>query len=700
MRFDSLVRLIQSADYLSFREIALLALRARGFATPAIRDGWSDGGSDVAVYTFALQSLRFAIQISVESDWRAKLREDARKAKKTLGTSDFLYVSSQRLAEVEFQRVADELVRDGIRAQRMDSQAIASLALERNLTPSILEALGIRVPPTEAKPSGDPRQMAAYAYAFFGADANDFRTRVIERTILTLLAQSQTPIAKNELIETVLMTLQLAKGQAGLVRSAVDRLTQQQAVVSEGGGVACSLAERAKFASAFAVRVADLKTLTAQLDEHLKPSIRIQKDRSKFVDGLIEHLGSILMAQADAESGSLTGQGSRSDLQGHVRDRFQALHALLDSAGFPEGPGRAEEIKELTRIAVASSFGKQLLAGELFLSLTKLGTARFLEAAGAAGEFHILLDASVAIPMLCAKLHGTADQRFFVAAEHLSYQSQLHKVPLHVPEPYLEEAATHLLAAARDYLPIIDQDPDLRGSQNAYVAHFKLLHPAGSKKEFRRYLAGFGLTPAIEGARRGRDPLMAELSKIFRRYGIKIVAGKAPRGARKQAEEALAHAINDLKFQRENLLLKHDAEVIGKLNQLAIEQAQASVLCTWDRMHFYVHEKGAASFDVMDPAALGDMMSLALATDTETSLLGPMVVAMQLSDEEAERGAAIWDTLAYIESGNLSDAELLQQAKEFKADYLRRHPSRLDRKDILSAWTRWKQVKPEKAAGT
>ncbi len=148
-------------------------------------------------------------------------------------------------------------------------------------------------------------------------------------------------------------------------------------------------------------------------------------------------------------------------------------------------------------------------------------------------------------------------------------------MPLHIPEPYLEEAATHLLAAARDFLPIIEQDPDLRGSQNAYVAHFKLVFPQGTKKDFRRYLGGFGLTAAIEGARRARDPLMAELSKIFRRYGMKIVAGATPRNARKRAEEALAHAIHDLKFQRENLLLKHDAEVIGKLNQLAIDKGQA-----------------------------------------------------------------------------------------------------------------------------
>ncbi|HYD42499.1 MAG TPA: hypothetical protein VEB43_16855 [Anaeromyxobacter sp.] len=240
MRFDSLVRLIESADFMSFREIALIALKARGFQTPAIRDGWNDGGSDVAVYTFPMQPLRFAIQVSVEADWRGKIRQDARKAKAQLGTTEFLYVTSHRLAEVEFQAVADELVREGIHASRMDSQGIASLAVERNLAPAILKAVDIDIPQIEQAPA-NPRQVAAYAYAFFGADANDFRARVIERTALTILANSPAPVPRAELVETLEAVLQLSRGQRALLTGALDRLLQQQAIVTEGTGLACSI---------------------------------------------------------------------------------------------------------------------------------------------------------------------------------------------------------------------------------------------------------------------------------------------------------------------------------------------------------------------------------------------------------------------------------------------------------------------------
>jgi hypothetical protein len=265
----------------------------------------------------------------------------------------------------------------------------------------------------------------------------------------------------------------------------------------------------------------------------------------------------------------------------------------------------------------------------------------------------------------------------------------------------LEECAAHLLTAARDYLPIIEHDSDLRGSKNAYVAHFKLLNPEGTKQQFRKYLGAFGLTAAIEPDRRGRNRLMEELARIFRRYGVASVSGRPRSDLRKEAEEALTHAMKDLSrggdvIYREPLLIRHDATVIALLNREAIDSAGASVLCSWDRLLFHVHERGGASFDVMDPAALGDMMSLALASDAETQLLGPTVLAMQMSDEEVERGAAVWDTIASLESGRLTDGELLQKAKEFKADFLSSHARRLERKAIQEAWLKWKSEPGER----
>ncbi|HYD40077.1 MAG TPA: hypothetical protein VEB43_04555 [Anaeromyxobacter sp.] len=422
--------------------------------------------------------------------------------------------------------------------------------------------------------------------------------------------------------------------------------------------------------------------------------MRLLRDRKAFANAVVEHLGSIVMAQAQMESGALAKDLPRSELQARVRERLHSLNTVLDGYGFRTAT-RGEDIKVLTRIAMQSSFGKELLAGEIFLSLTRLGTAQFVEAAASAREFKVVLDASVAMPVLCAQLHGTADQRFFLAAQHLLEQAKVHRIPLAVPEPYLEECASHLLTAARDYLPLIEQDADLRGSKNAYVAHFKLLNPEGTKKQFWKYLASFGLTANIEPDRRGRNRLMGELSRILRQYGIRVTAGRPPPDLRKEAEEALTHAVNDLSrhgdpIHREPVLIRHDATVVALLNREAIDSAGASVYCSWDRLLFHVREHGGASFDVMDPAALGDMMSLALASEAETQLLGPTVLAMQMSDEEVERGAAVWDTLASIESGRLTDGELLQKAREFKEEFLASHARRADRKTIQEAWLRWK----------
>jgi hypothetical protein len=37
----------------------------------------------------------------------------------------------------------------------------------------------------------------------------------------------------------------------------------------------------------------------------------------------------------------------------------------------------------------------------------------------------------------------------------------------------------------------------------------------------------------------------------------------------------------------------------------------AYVICTWDKLHPYVQSREEAAWDVLDPVALGDVLSLA-----------------------------------------------------------------------------------------
>src|SRR5687768_8407130 len=130
MRLDSLIRLIESADWMAFREIAMRAIIARGYRHVELSDGWRDGGRDLRVFQLGQRPLPIAIQVSVEKDWKAKIAEDARKVVADLNLTDMMFVSSRRIADAEFQSTADDvLVNSGVRLSKMDSQAIASMAV-------------------------------------------------------------------------------------------------------------------------------------------------------------------------------------------------------------------------------------------------------------------------------------------------------------------------------------------------------------------------------------------------------------------------------------------------------------------------------------------------------------------------------------------------------------------------------------------
>src|SRR4051812_38925923 len=111
MKLQALVSHIEVTDFLSFREVALLALRLRGFE-PELTDGPYDGGHDLVMYVRGLQRARFGVQISTEKDWEKKLREELAKKRwrdyAAQGLRTLLYVSSRRMPEASFQRVADE----------------------------------------------------------------------------------------------------------------------------------------------------------------------------------------------------------------------------------------------------------------------------------------------------------------------------------------------------------------------------------------------------------------------------------------------------------------------------------------------------------------------------------------------------------------------------------------------------------------
>jgi hypothetical protein len=700
VKLDSLVRLIEAADYMAFREIALQSLSARGFREPALSDGWNDGGTDVRIFQVPPNPLEFAVQITVEKNWKAKLRSDARKIRRKLKLSDMLLISSRRIAETEFSAVADEILRDeSVRVQKMDAQAIASLAVTSGFTSEILTALGIEVPSraSDSKPTSI-REDVAYAFTFFGSEAEEFRKSIVEQSVISTLFRAQNSISRGNLARTAAAAIALAENQFQLVESAIDRMLQDGRVrkVNE------NLCLRDDLFAAHQVMIAlrEIDWLELRRDVHalLNAKTQQRKVSESSVDAVMEALGALVLSTGGTTASALQNTTAHSTMQNQLRTRLRQLHATLDACAVPEGRARDRVLEELAELATESSIGRHLIAGEIFTSLAAMKTPELIRALGAHSDLIVLLDSSVSIPILAGLLYTPTGRHYSLAARHVYEQVQAHGLTMVLPIDYLEETATHLLDAYRNYRAIVLEDPDLRESENAFVSHFTSLRLEGKLRglSFVEYLKGYGLNVALA---RGdyfiaRNAMVKRLESLFNRYGIATKPlGRATKASEKRAEQAIAFAEHEKNIRRRPVVVRHDSRTIAYLFDQEGTAAEVYILCTWDGLHFYIREAEAANaprWHVADPALLGDTLALAAPSDGPVEIVSPTVMAMLMSDATARQGAYIWDVLAQIEKDNLHDAQLLTQAHEFKEHYLRRTAD-AELGDITAAWSKWKE---------
>jgi hypothetical protein len=328
-----------------------------------------------------------------------------------------------------------------------------------------------------------------------------------------------------------------------------------------------------------------------------------------------------------------------------------------------------------------------------------LRTPELVRALGGTRQPIVMLDSSVSIPVLAGLLYHPSDRHYSLAARHAFDQLRAHGFEIHLPFDYLEETASHLIDAYRDYGEVAGLDPDLRGSTNAFVSHYASLLWEGklSGPDFVQYLRGFGFDEGlIQGDYyRARDTFMRRLQEHYDRYGIKVLRlGNPSYDAERKAEEAIQIVQYDKNYRRQPILLRHDRRTIAFLMDQDRRSSVVYMLCTWDGLHFYIREREAPfepGWHVFDPAFLGDMLALAAPDPSEFNLLSPAVVAMEMTDEAAAKGAFIWDSIVSMEKGKLHNAELIAQAKEFKAGFLKRMAPDTSFENVRAAWMMWKQ---------
>jgi hypothetical protein len=658
VQHETITRLIEAASPEQLKAIARLALKLSGYADSRMSDGPHDGGTDLVVAGTSGNELPLAVAVSVERDWKKKLRQDADTASRKLGIWQLMFISSRRIPEGSFRPVQTELRASGHHVDRIDQQGIADLVIGHRALAELLGLLDIRVDVERPTRPADRRRDAAYAYAFFAPEVHAFHKAVRDQSLLVALSQAGGNARIDELCVDASRLLGMNEQDAMSLMHDLDRLAVQARVLRRNGNVSLADNERTTLDALRALRQREEDMLRDQLRSHVDAAGLSSPDEA--LELMMRGLGALVARHIGAPQ-------ALEDLHANVRRLRRELQAL----GLPEGARGDVFVERAIESARDSEIGRSLAAGSVYQALTRFDRSALLAALDA-HSVTLVLDASVAIPMLCALFHGSVQQRFFIVAEELYRRAERAGIRLELPDVWLEEMAAHLLRA-REYATLVT-DEDLRQSKNAYVAYFAAARAADREHDFEAFLAAFGLSDAL-ARRREIDFVGArrEIEMFLRRqlahYGVEVVQTRADQHYLERAARDWQWACHLLDVDnRAHILASHDQRVLAWLSKTSEhDPTHAPVIVTWDRVLRRARPIGAPG-GALDPLAASEL--LAFVVGSREPAMTARFATLQLTEAEAERGSAILDALIDFERGALSDAALAQKARQFKQNYL------------------------------
>jgi hypothetical protein len=545
---------------------------------------------------------------------------------------------------------------------------IASCATDAAVLEALRKVSGIHTS-GHSPPKHHAEIEARLAFWFFHETSGDFRAEVARSILSTCLVHTNVPLRKEELLTRALELVGYQVQLKGLFRRQIDAFLVD-GKLTENAGVLSPSATIVDYArTTMAVQHAAETRLREECAKALDTRIYSEERRQEAVDAVFDDLGFLLRH-------SLIERLPGGSSQNH-QVRLNAVEKRLADYLKPNGGTAQEALKALIDVASASTYGRALTSGELFIQLTARDSTEVAQALTGRDGVEVVLDATVAMPILCgcyasvAKGSATSE----LAAE--LYQSLRSRgILISVPNSYVEEMATNLIKAAK-YLPIIGQDPALSRSDNFFVAHYHAVtihrKEGATKDGFIEFLDDFGLPPECDRldfmSLRGK--VEKKLKDLLQRYAMTI----------RYVSYNEAASLPD-EPPRDKTVLMHDRCVAKWLDDRSREKPQEGlVLCTQDR--WLQSAVSGRDWIAVDTAALVDLLELVRPQGESYPLVSLKELVCRFDNDVTTSAAQVWDVLAELEGTKLADRELLRDAKEFRDAWLRREgrKERPDSKD-------------------
>ncbi|WP_163004533.1 hypothetical protein [Pseudomonas viridiflava] len=237
----------------------------------------------------------------------------------------------------------------------------------------------------------------------------------------------------------------------------------------------------------------------------------------------------------------------------------------------------------------------------------------------------MLLDSSVAMPMLFGLCFGSVRSRYGISAAALHQLCNSHRVQIAVPQCYVNEMVFHgkeALEFLQTYSALNEDNRiALKSSSNSYLSHYSHLREKGELKEgytLKDFLAHFGI--AGNSTPRKIENIIESMLEDF---GIEIISTG-------RWDPEIRQEITDGKPGRPSIIIDHDASVCTFLKTSLKE---GYIFATWDKVMMTFVEDKSRIF-ASSPSRVVDFLTMASSSEMESEQSYNLLGALLYCDEQ------------------------------------------------------------------
>lgn len=598
---------IQNLEEKRFYSVALMYLEQLGYRELNVVDGAGDGGRDV---TSSRDDLR--IQLSVRKDWEKKVNEEAINTKNA-GRRHLIYVTNRIISPAAEQNFFDRLYvcKGDVEVSITDLRRISTILTRPGVISRSYEMLGMAIPD---QVHADPKEIAVSSILMFSTEARELREEIIEANVRAQLLHQ--PGISEKALKDALSDVLPGPNVERDVSAALSRLRVAKRI--SGPATAITLAPEAREimeaaeTELLAARLAD----TAMLVEATGLS---ESDAGELLDIALELL---------IRSRDLNGIGP---VEEQLRN-FLASHGL------------SRRRNKIYEALAATSSARIRQHGQTISRMFSTSSFDIYRALGRRTTVQLILDASVAMPVLFGLSFGSSRSRYGVSALALRDACVAHGISMVVPNAYLNEMAYHGLVGALDRLEVHEALPSeaqnaLKSSKNAYLSHYahvaETLSAQGDSLTLKEFLEHFGLV-------KGRPLHRVEnrIRTLLDGFGITVTEdGRYDNQIHKKIVEAKPK-------ENRKIVIDHDAIVVTALKN---DVNKGFVFATWDNALIdLVQDITRVYADT--PARVVDFLSMASGQEFEREESFELLSTLLHVDEKrAASVAALIDRITSVE---------------------------------------------------